>query len=124
MTAKIFKLLAFPLISLYFATFSSLLHAEIALAKDDHTQPSSAISQDSDSPEDPETVLSNLGDYSGDDSSDMKLGPLTSDEDNKNLWSRIKKGYGMPDLESPYTSAHESWYSTRPEYVKRMVHRR
>ncbi|MCB5187322.1 LysM peptidoglycan-binding domain-containing protein [Methylobacillus caricis] len=39
------------------------------------------------------------------------------------LWHRIKDGYGMQELQSPYTSSHEAWYSSRPDYVKRMVDR-
>lgn len=40
-----------------------------------------------------------------------------------NLWQRIKNGYGMPELESEYTAKHESWYASRPDYVRRMVAR-
>lgn len=39
------------------------------------------------------------------------------------LWARIKGGYAMPDIESEYTSNHESWYASRPDYVKRMMER-
>ena len=39
------------------------------------------------------------------------------------LWQRIKDGYAMPELDSPYTANHESWYAARPDYVKRMVAR-
>jgi membrane-bound lytic murein transglycosylase D len=44
-------------------------------------------------------------------------------EDDDNLWQRIKNGYAMPDLQSPFTAAHESWYAARPEYVRRMMGR-
>lgn len=44
----------------------------------------------------------------------------TAEED---LWARIKGGYAMPDIESEYTSNHESWYASRPDYVKRMMER-
>lgn len=40
-----------------------------------------------------------------------------------NLWQRIRLGYAMPELNSPFTSNHESWYAARPDYVKRMVGR-
>lgn len=40
-----------------------------------------------------------------------------------NLWQRIKGGYAMPELNSPITANHESWYASRPDYVKRMVGR-
>ncbi len=39
------------------------------------------------------------------------------------LWQRIKDGYAMPELNSQYTANHESWYASRPEYVRRMVER-
>ena len=39
------------------------------------------------------------------------------------LWQRIKNGYAMPDSASSLTTKHEQWYSTRPDYVKRMVER-
>ncbi len=39
------------------------------------------------------------------------------------LWQRIKDGYAMPEVQSEYTSNHESWYASRPDYVKRMVAR-
>lgn len=43
--------------------------------------------------------------------------------DDPNLWQRIKSGYAMPELKSPYTAKHESWYATRPDYMKRMFGR-
>lgn len=39
------------------------------------------------------------------------------------LWQRIRDGYGMPNLQSPFTATHESWYAARPDYVQRMVDR-
>jgi len=39
------------------------------------------------------------------------------------LWDRIRNGYAMPDLEGPYVAKWEEWYSTRPDYVARMVDR-
>jgi membrane-bound lytic murein transglycosylase D len=39
------------------------------------------------------------------------------------LWSRIKDGYAIPNMESQYTTNHETWYATRPEYIKRMLER-
>lgn len=39
------------------------------------------------------------------------------------LWQRIKNGYAIPDSTSPLTRNHEEWYSSRPDYVKRMVER-
>ena len=39
------------------------------------------------------------------------------------LWQRIKDGYAMPELKSKYTTNHETWYASRPDYMKRMVER-
>lgn len=43
--------------------------------------------------------------------------------DNGDLLQRIRNGYGMDALHSPFTATHESWYAARPEYVKRMMDR-
>ncbi len=45
------------------------------------------------------------------------------DVSDNDLWARIKNGYALPDVKSPYTSNHEDWYSTRPDYIQRMVER-
>lgn len=42
---------------------------------------------------------------------------------NDDLWQRIKNGYAMPDSSSALISRHENWYSSRPDYMKRMVER-
>ncbi len=39
------------------------------------------------------------------------------------LWQRIKNGYDMPDSTSGLVARHEDWYSSRPDYIKRMVER-
>jgi membrane-bound lytic murein transglycosylase D len=39
------------------------------------------------------------------------------------LRERIINGYAMPELSSPYTANHESWYASRPDYVRRMIDR-
>ena len=39
------------------------------------------------------------------------------------LWERIRKGYGMPVLDDPRVAKWEEWYSSRPDYVARMIDR-
>ncbi len=39
------------------------------------------------------------------------------------LWDRIRRGFAMPDLQSPLVSQHEQWYATRPDYMQRMTER-
>lgn len=42
---------------------------------------------------------------------------------NDDLWQRIKDGYAMPDSTSELITQNENWYSSRPDYVKRMIER-
>ncbi|WP_394755433.1 transglycosylase SLT domain-containing protein [Rhodoferax sp.] len=39
------------------------------------------------------------------------------------IWDRIRRGYGMPNLESDLVLDREQWYSTRPDYILRMTER-
>ncbi len=39
------------------------------------------------------------------------------------LWERIRRGYGMPDLENSLVHDRELWYSSRPDYILRMTER-
>ncbi len=39
------------------------------------------------------------------------------------LWERIRAGYRLPPLDSPYTARHEKWFSGNPEYLENMVAR-
>jgi len=50
-----------------------------------------------------------------------ELEPLPPPADD--LWARIRRGYAMPDLEDPLVMKWEQWYSSRPDYVARMVDR-
>ncbi|HET7795272.1 MAG TPA: transglycosylase SLT domain-containing protein [Rhizobacter sp.] len=39
------------------------------------------------------------------------------------LWERLRRGYAMPDLDTPLVRTGEQWYSSRPDYVQRMTER-
>lgn len=39
------------------------------------------------------------------------------------LWTRVRRGFAMPDLDTPLVRNRESWYATRPDYVGRMTER-
>lgn len=39
------------------------------------------------------------------------------------LWERIRRGYGMTDLQSELVQDREVWYSRRPDYIFRMTER-
>ena len=39
------------------------------------------------------------------------------------LWSRVRSGFAMPDLDTDLVRNREQWYATRPDYVARMTER-
>jgi membrane-bound lytic murein transglycosylase D len=39
------------------------------------------------------------------------------------VWGRIRKGFGIPDLENPLVANHLQWYTTRPDYIDRTTTR-
>jgi membrane-bound lytic murein transglycosylase D len=39
------------------------------------------------------------------------------------LWTRIRLGFGLPDVASPLVREQEEWYANRPDYIKRTVAR-
>ncbi len=39
------------------------------------------------------------------------------------LWVRVRRGFAMPDLDTPLVRDREQWYATRPDYVARMTGR-
>lgn len=54
-----------------------------------------------------------------DDSYESAVSQIERDD----LWQRIKNGYAIPESSSNLTQKHEQWYSSRPDYIKRMVER-
>ncbi|MGB7816463.1 MAG: transglycosylase SLT domain-containing protein [Methylotenera sp.] len=59
----------------------------------------------------------------GDPVQDFLADVDANDQNQDDLWARIKDGYAMTNVESQYTSSHETWYASRPDYIKRMVER-
>jgi membrane-bound lytic murein transglycosylase D len=39
------------------------------------------------------------------------------------LWTRLRRGFAMPDLDTSLVHDRELWYATRPDYVARMTER-
>ena len=39
------------------------------------------------------------------------------------LFQRIRRGFGMPDLSDDLVLTHQQWYQNRPDYLRRMVDR-
>ena len=50
----------------------------------------------------------------------QSVAPLATTTD---LWERIRRGYAMPDLDSPLVRDRENWYTARPDYIFRMTER-
>jgi len=66
----------------------------------------------------PDPVLNYLPEEQAAGEAEVVVDAAVTDSD---LWQRIKNGYAIPKIESDYTANHESWYASRPDYVKRMV---
>ena len=54
------------------------------------------------------------------ESKTQTVAPLATTTD---LWERIRRGYAMPDLDSPLVRDRETWYTARPDYIFRMTER-
>ncbi|MGA8261604.1 MAG: LysM peptidoglycan-binding domain-containing protein [Arenicellales bacterium] len=39
------------------------------------------------------------------------------------LWDRVRGGFRLPEMESPYIDYYVKWYSERPDYMERIVDR-
>jgi membrane-bound lytic murein transglycosylase D len=41
----------------------------------------------------------------------------------EDLWARIRRGFALPDIDDALVAKWEQWYSSRPDYVARMIER-
>jgi membrane-bound lytic murein transglycosylase D len=48
---------------------------------------------------------------------------MTQAEKVDSLWTRVRSGFGVPDLQSPLVDRHEAFYANRPQYLQRIVER-
>ena len=53
---------------------------------------------------------------------EVRIDPNGNDE-RIDLWTRVRQGFALPDLEGSLVRAQEQWYATRPDYVQRMTER-
>ena len=55
------------------------------------------------------------------------VAPLTPPDEKKfvdaDLWQRVRRGFVMGELNSPFVLQQEQWYATRPDYIQRFVDR-
>lgn len=125
MTAKILTALPAILVSTTFIFLTGLVSAVTPIAHADTNAQGDEITviNDGDTDISPNLTLSpNLSvnpalNYLPDQA------PAEKDASEDDLRQRIIDGYGMPDVDSGYTSTHESFYANRPDYVKRMIER-
>jgi membrane-bound lytic murein transglycosylase D len=54
---------------------------------------------------------------------DVDKTPVTSLAGSADLWSRIRVGFQIPDLQSDLVDLQVNWYAQRPDYVERMTTR-
>ena len=52
-----------------------------------------------------------------------KSEPVKSSPATQDLWSRIRNGFAMRELNSKLVAKHEKWYANHPDYVERMTDR-
>jgi membrane-bound lytic murein transglycosylase D len=51
------------------------------------------------------------------------LGLDPAETDRSDLWDRVRRGYGIPDLDTALVRRWENHYAARPDYVRRMSER-
>ena len=64
-----------------------------------------------------------LTDAEADNAEQLSAQNEANGDSGDNLWSRIKSGYAIPNVKSQYITNHETWYASRPDYLKRMLDR-
>jgi len=53
---------------------------------------------------------------------DNPIAELMSTEE-IDIWGRIRKGFGIPDLDNPLVKNQLDWYTSRPDYIERTTNR-
>ena len=118
---------AIPSLSAYADT--NVMGEEIIIYSDDGYKPAPRDLGVIDKSTSDKATTKKLGGNRLGDSFDTELHTDTTDTqepvavNNDDLWQRIRNGYAIPDSRSSLVARHEEWYSTRPDYIKRMVER-
>ncbi|BBI99231.1 hypothetical protein FGKAn22_09240 [Ferrigenium kumadai] len=96
--------------------FSALLAASASFTLPQaHAEEKLALSTSLTAPADPLTLST---------ARNIKLELIPEDDKAMgDLWTRIRGGFAMRDLDSPLIANHEKWYASRPDYVARMTDR-
>jgi membrane-bound lytic murein transglycosylase D len=48
---------------------------------------------------------------------------LNAEAATADLWTRLRRGFAIPDMNTPLVQKGEQWYASRPDYVQRMTTR-
>jgi membrane-bound lytic murein transglycosylase D len=81
-------------------------------------QPPEAETVAGDIPVEPAPVF-----FRADDGDPDAVSILQLQSEYADLWTRIRQGFEMADLDVPEVKSAEAWYAARPDYVARMVDR-
>lgn len=49
--------------------------------------------------------------------------PIEENRQTETIWTRIRRGYGIPDIDGTKVSEATLWYASRPDYLRRMTMR-
>jgi membrane-bound lytic murein transglycosylase D len=41
----------------------------------------------------------------------------------ESLWTRVRQGFALPEIDSPLVARHEAWFLNHPDYFQRMIER-
>lgn len=108
---------------------TNVMGDEIIIYSDDGFKPAPRDMGASDKTTNDKTITKKSGGNRLGDSFDTELHTDATDAqepvavNSDDLWQRIRNGYAMPDSTSSLVTHHEEWYSSRPDYIKRMVER-
>ena len=54
---------------------------------------------------------------------ELHTGAVTRLKAPRDIWERIRRGYGMPDIDTALVRQQEDYYASRPDYIHRMTER-
>lgn len=63
------------------------------------------------------------GEARGDVTADARGAQPANEAPVRSVWDRIRRGYGMAPMDNALVREWENWYSSRPDYVARMIDR-
>ncbi len=101
-------------------TLGSLLLTGCATPADPSTRKPEAVTGVASSAHKPVYPTGALQPITAGNASSLAVAQLAPPAD---LWERIRRGFGMPDLDNDLVHDREQWYATRPDYIQRMTER-